>query len=138
MRWACILLTQLALDGVMRSRADPPAPWGLATGTVPRRVVRTLNPAARALGLKPGMTLTAAQALAIGFEVTDYDEQQILHWQGFLAAWAYRYSFHVSLAYPRALVLEVDSSFSLFGPSPAFEQRCRAELTALGVSRRMV
>lgn len=138
MRWACILLTQLALDGVMRSRADPTVPLVLATGTVPRRVIRTLNPAARALGLKPGMTLTAAQALASGFAVADYDEQQILHWQGFLAAWAYRYSSHVSLDYPRALLLEVESSFGLFGPWPAFEQRLRDELTALGFSHRIV
>lgn len=138
MRWACILLTQLALDGVQRSREDPHRPLVLLAGPVSRRVIRALNPPARDLGLKPGMTLIAAQSLTSGFDQADYDEQQIHQWQHFLAAWAYRFSSHVSLDYPRALLLEVQSSMGLFGPWPRFEQRLREELNALGFQHRIV
>src|SRR5690606_26869997 len=100
MRWACILLTRLALDGVQRGRDDADAPLVLVSGHVPRRLIRAVNAQARALGLRPGMSLTAAQTLVTDFAVAEYDEQQISHWQHFLAAWAYRYSSHVSLDYP--------------------------------------
>lgn len=50
MRWACILLPQLALDSVLRGHPDPEAPLALVTGTPQRRVLRALNPAAPKLG----------------------------------------------------------------------------------------
>lgn len=138
MRWACILLTQLALDGVQRGREDPHQPLVLLAGPSSRRMIRALNPAARQMGLKPGMSLIAAQTLVSGFAQADYDEQQIQHWQHFLAAWGYRFSSHVSLDYPRALLLEVESSMGLFGPWPRFEQRLRQELSGLGFQHRIV
>lgn len=138
MRWACILLTQLALDGVSRQRDDPTQPLVLVAGPAQRRVIHATNPAARQLGIKPGQTLIAAQALASGFVIAEYDQQQIDHWHGFLAAWAYRFSSHVSLDYPRALLLEIESSLDLFGPWARFEQRLRAELTELGFQHRIV
>ncbi|PRB84153.1 DNA polymerase Y family protein [Pseudomonas sp. MYb185] len=138
MRWACILLTQLALDGVLRGRVDQAQPLVLAAGPAQRRVIKAANPAAWQLGLKPGLSLIAAQAVASGFAVAEYQEQQIEHWQRFLAAWAYRFSSHVSLDYPRALLVEVESSLGLFGPWPRFEQRLRSELTELGFRHRIV
>ncbi|MEZ2746886.1 DNA polymerase Y family protein [Halopseudomonas bauzanensis] len=138
MRWACILLTQLALDGVLRSRDDQAQPLVLVAGPAQRRIIRAANPAARQLGLKSGQTLIAAQALTSGFAVAEYDQQQIDHWHRFLAAWAYRFSSHVSLDYPRALLLEVESSLGLFGPWPRFEERLRTELTELGFQHRIV
>jgi protein ImuB len=137
MRWACILFPQLALDGVLRHRESPDDPLALISGTAHRRIVQALNPAARALGLKPGMSLTAAQALSRSFETAEYDHQAIDRWQTFLAAWAYGFSSQVSLCYPRALVLEVESSLGLFGPWPRFEARLREELSSLGFRHRI-
>ena len=45
MLWACILLPQLALDGVMRRRAEPEKPLALISGTAQRRVLQTVNAA---------------------------------------------------------------------------------------------
>lgn len=90
MLWACILLPQLAMDGVQRHRANPDEPLVLLTGSPQRRVLQAVNPAARALGLKPGQSLTAAQALTRGFATAEYDLAAIERWQQFLAAWAYR------------------------------------------------
>lgn len=137
MRWACILLPQLAMDGVLRQRADADAPLALLAGPPQRRRLQAVNEAARALGLKPGQSLTAAQALTQGFATAEYDLASIERWQQLLAAWAYNFSAQVSLHYPRCLLLEVESCLGLFGPWPRFEARLREELTALGFRHRI-
>ena len=137
MRWACILLPQLAMDGVLRQRSDADAPLALLTGPAQRRRIQAVNPAARALGLKPGQSLTAAQALCQHFATAEHDPPAIERWQQLLAAWGYRFSAQVSLHYPRCLLLEVQSSLGLFGPWPRFEARLREELTALGFQHRI-
>jgi protein ImuB len=137
MLWACILLPQLAMDGVQRNRTNPDEPLALLTGSPQRRVLQAVNPAARSLGLKPGQSLTAAQALTRGFASAEYDLAAIERWQQFLAAWAYGFSAQVSLHYPRCLLLEVQSSMGLFGPWPRFEARLRAELSALAFQHRI-
>lgn len=138
MRWACILLPQLALDGALRRCADPEAPLVLVAGSRQRRVLHAVNPAARALGLRRGMALTAAQALASHFAMVDYDPDDEARWHQFLAAWAYRFSSQVSTQYPHALILEIQGSLGLFGPWPRFEARLREELTQLGFRHRIV
>lgn len=138
MRWACILFPQLALDAVLRRSVEPERPLALLAGTPQRRVLQALNPAARALGLRRGQALAAAHALTRDFATADYDPAEIERWQRFLAAWAYRFSSQVSLHYPRAVLLEVQSSLGLFGPWPGFEARLRQELTALGFRHRIV
>lgn len=137
MRWACILLPQLALDAALRSREQPAEPLVLLSGPVQRRLLQAINPAARELGLRAGQTLAAARALSDGFATLEYDPEQIAHWHRFLAAWAYQYSSHVSLDYPRALLLEIETSLGLFGPWPRFEARLRSELQALGFRHRI-
>lgn len=138
MRWACILLPQLALDHALRQRDDPQAPLALLSGPANRRVLQTINGAARELGLRPGMALTAAQLLSRDFATADYDLAAVERCQQFLAAWAYRFSSQVSLHYPRALLLEVHSSLALLGPWPRLEARLRAELDDLGYRHRIV
>lgn len=137
MLWVCILLPQLAMDGVLRNRGETEGPLALLSGTPQRRVLQAVNPAARALGLKPGQSLIAAQALTRAFTTADYDPASIEHWQQFLAAWAYGFSSHVSLYYPRCLLLEVRSSLGLFGPWPRLEARLRKELVELGFRHRI-
>lgn len=138
MRWACILLPQLALDHALRQRDEPQAALALLSGPPSRRLLQALTPTARELGLRPGMTLSAAQLLSRDFATAEYDLVAIEHCQQFLAAWAYRFSSQVSLHYPRALLLEVHSSLGLFGPWPRLEARLREELDQLGYQRRIV
>lgn len=138
MRWVCIVFPQLALDGVQRGHPEPDQPLVLLAGTPQRRVLQAVNDAARALGLRPGQSLTAANALAKTFASAEYDPADIERCQQFLAAWAYRFSSQVSLYYPRALLFEIESSLGLFGPWPQFEARLRRELTELGFRHRIV
>ncbi len=138
MRWACILLPHLALDGVLRGCADPAAPRVLLTGPVQRRVLHAVNPAAAALGLQRGMSMATAQALASNFIATVHDPAEEARWHTLLAAWAYRFSSQVSLQMARALIVEIEGSLGLFGPWPRFEQRLRSELGELGFRHRIV
>jgi protein ImuB len=138
MLWACVLLPQLALDGVMRRRTNADEPLALLSGTPQRRILQAVNPAARALGLRPGQSLTSAHAMVRDFATAEFDPAETERWHRLLAAWAYRFSSQVSLKYPRVLMMEVESSLGLFGPWPVFEARLRAELSALGFSHRIV
>lgn len=138
MNWACLLLPQLALDGVLRRQPDLNRPLALVTGPIQRRVLHSINPAARGLGLRPGMALATAQALSADFATISYDAQETQRWHKLLAAWAYRFSSHVSTDFDHAIVLEVGRSLRLFGPWPRFEAQLREELTALGFRHRIV
>ncbi|WP_028839712.1 Y-family DNA polymerase [Thermomonas fusca] len=138
MRWACILLPQLALDGALRRCAEPDAPLALVAGAQQRRVLHAVNPAARALGLRRGMGLAAAQALASSFATIEHDPHEQARWHHFLAAWAYRFSSQVSSQYGHALIVEIEGSLGLFGPWPRFEARLREELAQLGFRHRIV
>ncbi|MBI6561917.1 DNA polymerase Y family protein [Pseudomonas syringae] len=138
MLWACVLLPQLALDGVMRRHGNPDEPLALISGSAQRRVLQSVNPAARALGLKAGQSLTAAQALVPNFTTIEHDPADIERLQQLLAAWAYGFSSNVSLKYPRVLLMEIESSLKLFGPWPVFEARLREELITQGFRHRIV
>lgn len=138
MRWVCIVFPQLALDGVLRQSPEPDQPLVLLSGSAQRRVLQTVNDAARQLGLRAGQSLTAAHALTKAFACAEYDPVDIEHSQQLLAAWAYRFSSQVSVFYPRALLFEIESSLSLFGPWPQWEARLRQELTDLGFRHRIV
>jgi len=148
MRWACLLLPQLALDGVLRhhpergypgrGHPEPDRPLALITGPAQRRVLHSVNPAASALGLRTGQSLAAAQALGGGFATVLFDPAAEQRSRALLAAWAYRYSSQVSTDFADALVLEVGRSLQLFGPWPQFEARLRAELVELGFQHRIV
>src|SRR5512133_141595 len=121
MLWACILLPQLALDGVLRRHPQPEQPLVLVTGPAQIRVLAAVNPAAAQAGLHAGQALAAAHALLADFATVEHDLADVTRWRDFLAAWAYRYSSQVGTLFDDAIVLEIEASLSLFGPWPRFE-----------------
>ena len=147
MLWACVLLPQLALDGVLRRHPQPERPLALVTGPVQKRVLAAVNPAAARAGLHVGQALAAAHALLSEFATVEYDATEVARWRDFLAAWAYRYSSQVGTvafngtaadaAVDNAIVLEIEASLGLFGPWPRFERQLREDLVALGFSHRI-
>ncbi|GAB6194705.1 Y-family DNA polymerase [Lysobacter xanthus] len=137
MRWACIFLPQLALDGLLRRLDDPASPLALVHGPVQRRTLLAVNAAAREAGLKPGMTMAAAQALGVPCRTVEHDPRAAERLREFLAAWAYRYSSQVSLDLSHAVVLEASQSRRLFGEWPQLERRLRDDLVALGIRHRI-
>ena len=137
MLWACIWLPQLARDGVLREHANPDLPLALIGGPSTRRVLHSLNAAAVQVGLKVGMALNAAQAIAPQLTVLAHDCRDEARWQQFLADWAYRYSSRVCVQWPDCVALEVEASFGLFGSWPRIESRLREELANAGFVHRI-
>src|SRR6185437_852583 len=135
MLWACVLMPQLALDGVLRRRPTA-GPLVLVAGAANARSIVAANAAAREAGLRIGQRLTAAQALLARFEALPYEPESVQRWQQFLAAVAYRYSSEVCLL-PHAIMLEVSRSMGLFGPWPRLENLLRDEFAALGFRHRI-
>ncbi|MEO7067138.1 MAG: DNA polymerase Y family protein [Rhodanobacter sp.] len=136
MLWACLLLPQLALDGVLRRRSVDDQPLVLAGGPVNARLIVSANAVARQAGLHVGQRLSAAQALLASFEVQPYDQAAVSRWHHFIAAAAYRYSSEVRLL-PHAVLLEVSGSLGLFGPWAQLEARLRTDLADLGFHHRI-
>jgi protein ImuB len=136
MLWACVLLPQLALDGVLRRRPPSDEPLVLVSGPAQGRIVHAASASARAAGLYRGQRLTAAQALLPSFVMIEHSAGDEMHWHRLLAAWAYRYSGDVGLL-PHAVVLEVSRSLNLFGPWPRFESLLREDLVGLGFRHRV-
>ncbi len=138
MTWACVWLPHLALDGVLRDRAEPSRPLVLVAGPVQRRRVVAVNEAAAASGLHAGQSLAAAQALLGHFDCVEHDPTAHARWQRLLASVLYRYSSQVSLDFPDAVVFEVAGSLKLFGPWPRFAALLHADLDALGFRHHLV
>ena len=137
MLYACILLTDLAIDAMQRRRADPAQPLVLLEGQSMLRRVAAANASARQAGVRIGMKVAAAQTLCEGLQSEDLQAADVPHWHRFLAAWAYRHSSMVTMQWANAIVLEARASFRLFGPWPRFEQRLRDELQLLGFGHRI-
>ncbi len=137
MQWACISFPQLALDDVLRRRADHASPLVLFEGAGSRARVMAANAAARHHGLRIGQSLTAARALHPRVNAVEHDAAALERCHDFLAAWAYRYSSQVCRTFPRTLLLEVRASFRLFGGWAALQAELRRDLAALGFEHRI-
>ncbi|MCU0754453.1 MAG: DNA polymerase Y family protein [Xanthomonadales bacterium] len=138
MDWACLRLPQLALDAALRTVPDPERPWVLLGGPANRPVLLDVNPAAAALGLRPGMPLPVARARADGFGCLTDDAARGTALHTLLADWAHGYSNQVSRELPEAVVFEIAGSRSLFGDWPRLRLRLRADLDQLGVHYRLI
>ena len=112
MRWVCLLFPRLALEGALRRRPDPEAPFALVDGPAQRQCIRAANRAAREQGVRPGQARGFAEALfnapesarAERLETEPFDAGLVERWRRRLASWAYGFSAQVSLHYPHALV----------------------------------
>lgn len=110
-----------------------------AVGLRHRGVERVLrcNAAALAEGVRPGIGVGAARALCAGLRVlprrVSLEHETLLR----LAAWAIRFTPQVSLAPPRALLLEVAASLRLFGGPDALVHEVAQGLRELGHAGRL-
>jgi protein ImuB len=131
MLWACLHFSDLPLHAVFD--ADEQAQLcALVDGPRQRQRVVFANASAAQHGVRPGQPLAAARAICPAVQVRARNpaaERRLLH---SLAAWAYRFSSHVSLSEPDALLIEVGASLRLFGGWPVLERRLRRELARIG------
>ena len=92
---------------------------------------------AAARGLRTGMPVTAALALAPGLRLRERDTAAETEALLGIAAWAMQCTPNVALDFPDLVLLEVSGSLKLFGGSGEIEARLRQGLAAMGYSARL-
>ncbi len=95
------------------------------------------NRAALRQGVRSGMRVSAAQALARGLRVLIQDARAQQRALEQLAAWCNQFTSQVCLAPPQALLLEVQGSLTLFGGLEALLERLRNGLAGLGYAAQL-
>ncbi len=130
MLWACLHFSDLPLRAVFDDGEQTQA-CAVVDGPRQRQHIVMVNAPAKRNGARPDQPLAAARALCPALQARVRDrtaEKRLLH---SLAAWAYRFSSHVSLSEPDALLIEVGASLHLFGGWPTLERRLRSELARI-------
>lgn len=129
-------LPQLPLEALLRGRAPSEArgePWAVTQD----RVVLACDAAARTLGVRPGMALSAAWALAPGLHARPRDaglEREALE---AIAGWLCRFTPSVSLEPPQGVLAELRGSLRLFGGIGALAAQLRPGLGEMGFTARL-
>ena len=112
-----------------------PSPEPCAVAERQRILVCDAKAAAR--GLRTGMPVTAALALAPGLHLRERDAAAETEALLGIAAWAMQCTPNVALDFPDLVLLEVSGSLKLFGGPEEIEARLRQGLAAMGYSERL-
>ncbi len=110
MLWIALNFQQLALDSFPQASASVD-PWAVAEG--PR--VMVCNAQARARGVRAGLSVSAACALAPGLSYRARDPAAEAAALEQIAAWAGQFTPSVSLQPPCGILLEIEGSLGLLG-----------------------
>jgi protein ImuB len=131
MLWTCLHFPDFSLQLRLRASAQPiREPLIVVSGNPPQVV--SCNALARRHGITPGMTVSAAIALAPDLiECLRAPAAEIQALES-AAAWAGQFTSLVSVAPPDALLLEIEGSLSLFGGLRMMLQHLSRELGELG------
>jgi hypothetical protein len=130
MLWLCLHLPLLPLEVFTRG-ALAPGPLAVAEDHGTRRTVCLASPEAEAAGVRAGMDLAAAQALAPELAVRGRDDTAEAQALAAVASWAGQFTPAVSLTASGAL-LEVAGSLGLFGGAEGLFARVEEGLGTLG------
>lgn len=116
--------------------AEAGGPLVLARAVGGARVVERVCPRARALGLRPGLSLAQARALVPGLTVAPHEPHRdrvvLMH----LARWAYRFSPAVEPVEPGTLLLDITGCQRLFGGEEAIARQAVTGLARRGFQAR--
>ncbi len=136
MLWIALHLPHLPIEALLRG-CDPKRsrdePWAV----IENRSVFVCNAAAQALGVRPGMRLAAAWAIAPALRTVPRNLRAERENLEDVAAWLGRFTPRVSLEAPRQVAAEVAGSLRLFGGFERLEQELRSGLDALGFEARL-
>jgi protein ImuB len=132
MLWIALHLPQLPLEAFQRGLPSP-EPCAVAE----RQRLLVCDAKASARGLRTGMPVTAALALAPQLCVRERDAAAETEALLGIAAWAMQCTPNVALDFPDLVLLEVSGSLKLFGGLGEIEARLRQGLAAMGYSARL-
>ena len=135
MLWVALELPALPLQLVERA-GQLTSPLVVGEGPAQRPVVACANAAAREAGVREGMAVAAAKALAPDLRCVERDENAEREALERLAGWAAQFTPAVCLE-PTGLVLEIESSLKLFGGLARLLAALRGGLRSLGLQATM-
>src|SRR5690348_3760844 len=127
--WIAIRLPRLPLEIFLRG-SSAPEPFALEE----RHRVFACDRKARARGLRAGMAVSAALALAPRLRVSPRDPAAETEALLGLAGWAAQFTPGVALEFPDAVLLDAAGSLKLFGGLEPLLVRLRRELADMGWS----
>jgi protein ImuB len=130
MLWACLHFPDFSLQ--LTLRASPAAGPTIVTTDGNRPEVLSCNAQARRHGIAPGMTVSAAIALAPELHQHPRDPASETKALEGAAAWAGQFTSMVSLAQSDALLLEIEGSLRLFGGLRSLLLHLGQDLASLG------
>jgi protein ImuB len=129
MLWIAIHLPQLPLEAFQRGLPSP-EPRAVAE----RQRILVCDAKAAARGLRSGMPVAAALALAPGLRLREREAAAETEALLGIAAWAMQCTPNVALDFPDLVLLEVSGSLKLFGGLEEIAARLRHGLDAMGYS----
>lgn len=132
MLWIALHLPQLPLEAFQRGLPSP-EPCAVAE----RQRILVCDAKAAARGLRAGMPVSAAFALAPNLRLRERDAAAETEALLGIAAWAMQCTPNVALDFPDLALLEVSGSLKLFGGLGEIEARLRQGLAAMGYSIRL-
>ncbi|MCX7891790.1 MAG: DNA polymerase Y family protein, partial [Burkholderiales bacterium] len=127
MLWLALFFPNLPLEAIARG-APTPAPLAVAD----TRAIVACDGRARHRGVRPGMALAAARALARDLDVRERDPAAETEALLGLAGWAGRFTPSVALELPDALLLEIGGSLRILGAAARIAAAARAGAAAMG------
>ncbi len=138
MLWICLLLPDLPLEIFTRGQSSVISGTGaprfaIASGGHYPLIVAA-NQAARAAGIVPGQSVSAALVLAPDLVLRDRLLDAETSALAGVAMWLTQFTPMVSLSPPQALLAEIDGSLRLFGGLRVLLQRIVSGIRALGYS----
>ncbi|MGQ0749132.1 MAG: Y-family DNA polymerase [Betaproteobacteria bacterium] len=131
MLWLALHFPRLALD-VMERGAPGMKPFAIASSSGSGGALVNCNRIARARGIRSGMTIAAASALASDLRIAVRNETAERAALERIAAWAMQYTPAVSLSLPVEVLLEVEGSLRLFGGLGRLQRHIARDLAGLG------
>ena len=131
MLWIALYLPELPLQFAQRGARHEQA-LVIADGPGNRPLVCCANEAARDLGVKPGMTIAAARALAVDMVTLSRDPNGEAQALQNLAVWAYQFTPGVVIHAAGGLLLEVEAALKLHKGLANLLARIRQDSLELG------
>ena len=128
--WFALYLPELPLEALCRG-AGPESPLVVTADVSRRTLVVAANNEAKAVGVRAGMRLTAACALAPELAVLRRDQAEETVALDGLAAWSGQFTSFTSIEH-QGLLLEIGGSLKLFGGLEALCRRVKAGVRMLG------
>ncbi len=131
MIWVALELPAWPLQLLERASESAP-PLVVSEGPAQRPLVACANEAAQAAGVREGMTVAAAQALAGALHCVPRNEASEQEALERLAGWASQFTSTVSVE-PTGLLLEISGSLRLFGGLGRLLSSLKAGIRGLGL-----